>query len=191
MRDGCYWLYEHYYERYVIAVSKVLFLCMYQLSLDKNRRSSSAYKWTVILCNVGSSSSSSYLRALLSIIQHHQHHHRSAAAHNWSFCINLIYQRLNKKKTSTKMAIRSSSSSSSSSRASLIVVLLACSVIVSSWAQKTISVTNGASAPQSTWGPVESCPPGSKAVGFDTQNDLVRSHFLSMPQTINCDCHYV
>lgn len=37
--------------------------------------------------------------------------------------------------------------------------------------QTIISVTNGET--EGTWGPMEMCPPGSKAISYDTANDFV------------------
>ena len=57
----------------------------------------------------------------------------------------------------------------------MLLLLLGCSNNNNRWGvdAEMISVDNGEGGPTIPWGPVESCPPGSKAIGYDTRNDQV------------------
>ena len=62
---------------------------------------------------------------------------------------------------------------SSSSYFVLLTVLLA--LASSQVTAKVITVTNGGTEGQ--WGPLERCPPGAKAIGFQTRNELATPIF--------------
>lgn len=48
--------------------------------------------------------------------------------------------------------------------------LLAVAVVIGVNGQQVITVTNGET--EGRWGPLETCPPGSRAVSYQTQNEI-------------------
>lgn len=61
------------------------------------------------------------------------------------------------------------------SSCSFLVLLTVLAMVSGQVPDKVITVTNGGTEGQ--WGPLESCPTGSKAVGFQTRNELATPFF--------------
>ena len=61
------------------------------------------------------------------------------------------------------------------SSSSLFLLLTVLAMASGQVAEKVITVTNGGTEGQ--WGPLERCPPGTKAIGFQTRNELATPIF--------------
>lgn len=63
---------------------------------------------------------------------------------------------------------------------SLLLLLLLLAFVVVTVDGVMISVNNGEGRAL-PWGEIESCPPGSKAIGYDTRNDQVIISLRPLP----------